>query len=74
MGVVAIKSFIGCIIGGFGSIPGCILGGVFLGVIEAVFGYYFPTELKQTFVFLVLIGILCMKPTGIFGVPKIKKI
>jgi len=74
MGVVAIKSFVGCIIGGFGSIPGCILGGIFLGMIEAVIGYYLPTEWKQSLVFLVLIGVLCVKPTGIFGVPRIKKI
>jgi len=74
MGVVAIKSFVGCIIGGFGSIPGCILGGILLGIIEAVIGYYLPTEVKQALVFLVLIGVLCIKPTGIFGVPKIKKI
>jgi branched-chain amino acid transport system permease protein len=74
MGVVAIKSFVGCIIGGFGSIPGCILGGILLGTIEAVIGYYLPTEVKQALVFLVLIGVLCIKPTGIFGVPKIKKI
>jgi branched-chain amino acid transport system permease protein len=74
MGVVAIKSFIGCIIGGFGSIPGCILGGVLLGVIEAVIGYYLPTELKQVLVFLVLIGVLCVRPTGILGARKIKKI
>jgi len=74
MGVVAIKSFVGCIIGGFGSIPGCILGGILLGIIEAVIGYYLQTEVKQALVFLVLIGVLCIKPTGIFGVPKIKKI
>ena len=74
MGVVAIKSFVGCIIGGFGSIPGCILGGILLGVIEAVIGYYLPTEVKQVLVFLVLIGVLCIKPTGLFATPKIKKI
>ena len=74
MGVVAIKSFVGCIIGGFGSIPGCILGGILLGVIEAVIGYYLPTEFKQILVFLVLITVLCIRPTGIFGIPKIKKI
>jgi branched-chain amino acid transport system permease protein len=51
MGVVTIKSFIGCIIGGFGSIPGAILGGVLLGVIEAVIGYYLPTEVKQVLIF-----------------------
>ena len=74
MGVVSIKSFIGCIIGGFGSIPGCILGGILLGVFEAVIGYYLPTEVKQVFIFLVLIGVLCIRPTGIFGIPKIKKV
>lgn len=74
MGVVAIKAFIGCIIGGFGSIPGCILGGILLGVIEAVIGYYLPTEVKQVLVFLILIGVLCVRPTGLFGTVKIKRI
>ncbi len=74
MGVVTIKSFIGCIIGGFGSIPGAIFGGVLLGVIEAVIGYYLPTEVKQVLIFLILIGVLCVRPTGIFRIPKIKKI
>jgi len=74
MGVVAIKSFVGCIIGGFGSIPGCILGGILLGVIEAVIGYYLPTEVKQVLIFLVLIGVLCIKPTGLLAIRKIKKI
>lgn len=74
MGVVSIKSFIGCIIGGFGSIPGCILGGILLGIFEAVVGYYLPTEVKQVVIFVVLIGVLCIRPMGILGVPKIKKV
>jgi len=74
MGVVSIKSFIGCIIGGFGSIPGCILGGILLGIFEAIVGYYLPTEVKQVVIFLVLIGVLCIRPMGILGVPKIKKV
>jgi branched-chain amino acid transport system permease protein len=74
MGVVSIKSFIGCIIGGFGSIPGCIVGGILLGIFEAVVGYYLPTEVKQVVIFLVLIGVLCIRPIGIFGTPKIKKV
>ena len=49
-------------------------GGILLGVIEAVIGYYLPTEFKQILVFLVLITVLCIRPTGIFGIPKIKKI
>ena len=74
MGVVSIKSFIGCIIGGFGSIPGCILGGILLGVFEAVIGYCLPTEVKQVAVFLALIAVLCIRPMGIFGTPRIKKV
>ena len=74
MGGVAIKAFIGCIIGGFGSFPGCIVGGILLGVLEAVIGYYLPTELNQLLVFLVLIGFLCVKPTGLLGTPEIKKV
>jgi len=74
MGAVAIKAFIGCIIGGFGSFPGCIAGCILLGVLEAVIGYYLPTELNQVVVFLVLIAVLCVKPTGLFGTVAIKKV
>lgn len=74
MGAVAIKAFIGCVIGGFGSFPGCIIGGILLGVIEAVIGYYLPTEVKQVLVFLVLIGVLCVRPAGLFGKVEIKKV
>lgn len=74
MGIVAIKAFVACVLGGFGSIPGCIVGGIALGVMESLAGYYLPTEYKQAFTFLVLIGVLCVRPTGIFGIPKVKRV
>ncbi|MBI5442700.1 MAG: branched-chain amino acid ABC transporter permease [Deltaproteobacteria bacterium] len=74
MGIVAIKAFVACILGGFGSIPGCILGGILLGVMESFAGYYLPTEYKQAFTFLVLIGVLSLKPTGILGIPKMRRV
>ena len=58
----------------FGSFPGCIAGCILLGVIEAVIGYYLPTEVKQVLVFLVLIGFLCVRPSGLFGKVEIKKV
>lgn len=74
MGIVALKAFVACVLGGFGSIPGCIVGGIALGVMESFAGYYLPTEYKQAFTFLVLIGVLCVRPTGIFGIPKMKRV
>jgi branched-chain amino acid transport system permease protein len=74
MGIVALKAFVACVLGGFGSIPGCIVGGIALGVMESLAGYYLPTEYKQAFTFLILIGVLCVRPTGIFGIPKVKRV
>jgi branched-chain amino acid transport system permease protein len=74
MGIVALKAFVACILGGFGSIPGCILGGIGLGVMESFAGYYLPTEYKQAFTFLVLIAVLSVRPTGIFGVAKLRRV
>lgn len=74
MGIVALKAFVACILGGFGSIPGCIVGGIALGVMESMAGYYLPTEYKQAFTFLVLIGVLSVRPTGIFGIPKLRRV
>ena len=62
-----IKAFTAAVFGGIGSIPGAMIGGVLLGVIEILGKAYVPTELGDAFVFAVLIVVLLVKPTGLLG-------
>lgn len=61
-----IKAFVAAVFGGIGSIPGALIGGLLLGIIE-VFGRYYSTQLADAIVFAVLILVLVVKPTGILG-------
>jgi len=67
MGLVVIDGFAAAILGGWGSIPGAVLGGIALGVLENVAPYYFPSQIRNIIPFAVLVGVLVIKPTGIIG-------
>ena len=62
-----IKAFVAAVFGGIGSIPGAFLGGVLLGIIENLSKAYISTQLSDAIVFLVLIIVLLVKPTGLLG-------
>ena len=62
-----IKAFVAAVFGGIGSIPGAMIGGVVLGVIENLSKGYISTQLSDAIVFSVLIIVLLVKPTGILG-------
>ena len=62
-----IKAFTAAVFGGIGSIPGAMVGGILLGVIEILGKAYVSTELGDAFVFAVLIVVLLVKPTGLLG-------
>ncbi len=62
-----IKAFTAAVFGGIGSIPGAFLGGLLLGVIEAMAKAYISTNLANTIVFAVLIIVLLVRPTGLLG-------
>lgn len=62
-----IKAFVAAVLGGVGSIPGAMLGGILLGVIEIFAKAYISTQLSDAIVFAVLIVILLVKPTGLLG-------
>ena len=62
-----IKAFTAAVFGGIGSIPGAMLGGILLGIIEIFGKAYISTELGDAIVFLILIIMLLVKPTGLLG-------
>jgi len=69
-----IKAFTAAVFGGIGSIPGAMIGGILLGVIEILGKAYVSTELGDAFVFAVLIVVLLVKPTGLLGKPVHEKV
>ena len=62
-----IKAFVAAVFGGIGSIPGAMIGGILIGVIEILGRAYISPQLADAIVFLVLILVLMFKPTGILG-------
>lgn len=62
-----IKAFVAAVFGGIGSIPGAMIGGILLGVIEILSKAYISSQLSDAIVFGVLIIVLLVKPTGILG-------
>lgn len=68
MGNVGLKAFIASVIGGLGSVPGAIVGAIVLGVIETLVSAYISSSLRDFFSFALLIVLLLVKPSGLFGV------
>ncbi|MBV8150717.1 MAG: branched-chain amino acid ABC transporter permease [Candidatus Eremiobacteraeota bacterium] len=66
-GLIALKAFAASIVGGFGSIPGAIAGGLLIGVVEALGGYYTDPAYKDAIAFVILIAVLLLRPSGLFG-------
>ena len=62
-----IKAFVAAVFGGIGSIPGALIGGIILGVIEILSKAYISSQMADAIVFMVLIIVLLVKPTGILG-------
>ena len=69
-----IKAFTAAVFGGIGSIPGALLGGILLGMIEILGKAYISTELGDALVFAVLIIVLLFKPAGLLGKPVREKV
>jgi branched-chain amino acid transport system permease protein len=69
MGVgLLIKAFAAAVIGGFGSLPGAVLGGLLVGVVESLGAGYLSGNYKDIYAFILLIFVLMVRPTGMFGV------
>lgn len=74
MGLVAIKGWVAAVVGGFTSLPGAVLGGIVLGVVETVSGSYVSTALKDAITYLLLIAILIARPSGLLARRVVKKV
>ncbi len=69
MGIgILIKAFAAAVIGGFGSLPGAIVGGIIVGITESLGAGYVSGAYKDIYAFLLLIFVLMVKPTGLFGI------
>ena len=65
--IVMLKALAAVVLGGFGSVPGAIVGGLLLGLIEQFAGVYLPDGFKDAMAYLVLIGVLILWPRGLLG-------
>jgi branched-chain amino acid transport system permease protein len=68
------KAFIAAVVGGIGDIRGAFFGGFLLGFVEILVVAFFPSTYRDLIAFSILLVILCIKPTGLFGVAKTTKI
>lgn len=66
-GPVILKAFVIIILGGMGSMPGAIIGGFIMGLVESLSGGYISTSYNEVFAFGVLVIVLTIRPTGLFG-------
>ena len=67
MGFLGIKAFAAAVLGGFGSIPGALVGGIIIGVVEQLAGYFLPPGTQDVTSNVVLLGVLVLRPQGLFG-------
>jgi hypothetical protein len=67
MGFIGLKAFPAAVVGGFGSLPGAIVGGLVIGVVESLSGFYLPEGFKDIAAYIVVLLMLMVKPNGLFG-------
>jgi branched-chain amino acid transport system permease protein len=74
LGFIGLKAFPAAVVGGFGSLPGAIVGGLIIGVVEALAGFYLPEGFKDVAAYVVVLVMLMVKPNGLFGENLRKKV
>lgn len=72
--IAGVKAFTAAVLGGIGSLPGAMLGGLLIGLIEAFWAGYFSSEYKDVAVFGILAIVLIFLPTGLLGKPEVEKV
>jgi branched-chain amino acid transport system permease protein len=73
MGDVALKAFAAAVVGGLTSLPGAVVGGLLLGIVDSVVGFEVP-ELRNTIAFALIVLVLVVRPGGLLGRHEIKKV
>ena len=74
MGFIGLKAFPAAVVGGFGSLPGAIVGGLVIGIVESLSGFYLPEGFKDIAPYIVVLIMLVLKPNGLFGEKLRKKV
>ena len=74
MGLIGLKAFPAAVVGGFGSLPGAIVGGLIIGMVESLSGFYLPEGFKDIAPYIVVLLMLMIRPTGLFGDKLSKKV
>jgi branched-chain amino acid transport system permease protein len=74
MGFIGLKAFPAAVVGGFGSLPGAIVGGLVIGVVESLSGFYLMEGVKDIAAYVVVLIMLMVKPNGLFGEQLRKKV
>ncbi|MDM0041284.1 branched-chain amino acid ABC transporter permease [Variovorax sp. J22G21] len=74
MGFIGLKAFPAAVVGGFGSLPGAVVGGLIIGIVEALAGFYLPEGFKDVAAYVVVLLMLIVKPSGLFGEKQRKKV
>ena len=69
-----LKAFVAAVLGGIGSIPGAMVGGLLLGVVETMVSAYLSSTYRDAIAFVILIAILLYRPTGLFGTAQVEKV
>ncbi len=72
--VAGLKAFTAAVLGGIGSLPGAMLGGLILGLVESLWSAYFTIEYKDVAAFSILVMVLIFRPTGLLGKPEVEKV
>ena len=72
--MAGLKAFTAAVLGGIGSIPGAMLGGIILGLSESFASAYLSTEYKDVVAFSLLVLVLLFRPTGLLGKPEVEKV
>jgi branched-chain amino acid transport system permease protein len=74
MGFIGLKAFPAAVVGGFGSLPGAIVGGLIIGLVESLAGFYLPAGFKDVAPYIVVLLMLWFMPNGLFGDQLRKKV
>jgi branched-chain amino acid transport system permease protein len=74
MGFIGLKAFPAAVVGGFSSLPGAIAGGLVIGLVESLSGFYLPEGFKDVAAYVVVLLMLMVKPNGLFGETMRKKV